>query len=352
MCIRDRREILDHPFLTSNPIPTVMPNSTLSTAPPSSWIKQLTTPKGSTRTVVSFTPKLGEMAPSTDGRFRTAYGSNYLGVISPTHPTSGFENHQSETYKLLTHDLRLTVNTKKIPIGRSFDEAVYVAHWKDFSAKFGLGYKLTNGSVGTCFNDSSKMILSPRNNYFEYYERGAEKLEIVSKHTVSDSPPPELSKKYSILQSFKASFDKLEEDHVNRTQNEFNSPTFEEHHYLIYVKKWMKTKHALLFRLNNKLVQVVFLDNTQIIISSTHKMVMYINKKGEKEKLGIVQAMESTNVEMVKRLKYAKEILMMIVNKQRPEEKHTPTNNNKAPGSTDQERWTRPTPGTEEEQKA
>ena len=46
----------------------------------------------------------------------------------------------------------------------------------------------------------------------------------------------------------------------------------------IYVKKWMRTKHAILFRLNNKVVQVCFQDNTEIIICSDSRLVTYVCK--------------------------------------------------------------------------
>lgn len=43
---------------------------------------------------------------------------------------------------------------------------------------------------------------------------------------------------------------------------------------LVYVKKWMKTRHAIMFRLSNKIVQVNFTDKTEIILSSENKMVI------------------------------------------------------------------------------
>ena len=48
----------------------------------------------------------------------------------------------------------------------------------------------------------------------------------------------------------------------------------------VYVKKWMKTKHAIMFRLSNKIVQVNFTDKSEIILSSEQKLVTYINLKG------------------------------------------------------------------------
>jgi len=78
---------------------------------------------------------------------------------------------------------------------------------------------------------------------------------------------------------------------------------------LPYVKKWMKTKHAIIFRLSNKIVQVIFADKTEIILSSENKIVVYVNKKAERTNYPLATALESPNQEMTKRLKYTKEVL-------------------------------------------
>ena len=80
----------------------------------------------------------------------------------------------------------------------------------------------------------------------------------------------------------------------------------------MYLKKWMKTKHAIMFRLSNKIVQVDFTDKTEIILSTLHKMVTYVNKKGERNHYEFKSAFDNNNTEMAKRLKYTKEILTYI----------------------------------------
>lgn len=59
---------------------------------------------------------------------------------------------------------------------------------------------------------------------------------------------------------------------------------------MVYVKKWVKTRHALLFRLSNKIVQVNFMDKTEIIISSENKLLTYVNKKQEKQQFALETA--------------------------------------------------------------
>jgi len=80
------------------------------------------------------------------------------------------------------------------------------------------------------------------------------------------------------------------------------------------VKKWMRTKHAIMFRLSNKIVQVNFQDHTEILLNSESRMVTYVNKKGERSTLPLNQALESNNAEMTKRLKYTKDILTHMLN--------------------------------------
>ena len=83
---------------------------------------------------------------------------------------------------------------------------------------------------------------------------------------------------------------------------------------MVYVKKWMRTKHAIMFRLSNKIVQVNFQDHTEILLNSESRLVTYVNKKGERQTQPLNQALESNNNEMTKRLKYTKDILTHMLN--------------------------------------
>jgi len=81
----------------------------------------------------------------------------------------------------------------------------------------------------------------------------------------------------------------------------------------------MRTRHAIMFRLSNKIVQVCFQDHTEIILSSESRIVTYVNKKkGERSTYPLSSALESNNYEMTKRLKYTKDILthMLTLNNQ------------------------------------
>jgi len=186
---------------------------------------------------------------------------------------------------------------------------VWVKKWVDYSSKYGLGYLLSNGITGVFFNDSTKIILDPKGNTFEYMERRpSDKQDIVNTYTLTEYPK-ELQKKVTLLQHFRSYLEGDGKDAQNAEDElpDQKSPT-------VYVKKWMKTKHAIMFRLSNKIVQVNFTDKTEIILSSENKIVTYVNKKGERSNYPLATALESSNNEMAKRLKYTKEILTHMLN--------------------------------------
>lgn len=51
----------------------------------------------------------------------------------------------------------------------------------------------------------------------------------------------------------------------------------------------------MIFRLSNKSVQVIFVDQSELLISSLKKEVMYINKKKEKVQFSLGEIMSSEN---------------------------------------------------------
>ena len=61
------------------------------------------------------------------------------------------------------------------------------------------------------------------------------------------------------------------------------------------------------------IIKVNFNDKTEVILSSEHKMLTYVNKKAERTNYPLATALESINTEMTKRLKYTKEILAHMV---------------------------------------
>ena len=213
-----------------------------------------------------------------------------------------------------THTSKPKENTKNNTSGD-----VYVKKWVDYSSKYGLGYHLSNNSSGVFFNDCTKIIFHPEGNFFQYIEKTPDRGEKTQSYKI-DSYPPELHKKVTLLLHFRSYLEgrKAEQCSADNDAKEMKAADVEQFlgkgGKMIYLKKWMKTKHASLLRLSNKIVQVAFNDKTEIILSSENKLVTYVNKKGERLEYPIGNALDSDNTEMARRLKYTKEILTHMLN--------------------------------------
>ena len=149
--------------------------------------------------------------------------------------------------------------------------------------------------------ESKIMLIYSKFHYIE--KRQSDRQDIITTHNLEDNNK-EFHKKVTLLQHFKS--------YLEGEDKAKNPDSAVDHHsgnIPIYVKKWMRTRHAIVFRLSNKVVQVSFEDHTEIILCSESREVIYINKKGEIHAYPLSTAMEEPNTEMTKRLKYTKDIL-------------------------------------------
>ena len=182
------------------------------------------------------------------------------------------------------------------------------------------------------FNDSTKIVAEDKGSCFYYYERKAissnEKQDVLTKYQFTEFPK-ELQKKVTLLEHFKsylqsstaqqsASHKHAEMDLGMGTTAEDVKNAMKPPAGSVYVKKWMRTRHAIMFRLSNKIVQVNFQDHTEILLNSDNRLVTYVNKKGERSIMPLSQALDSNNQEMTKRLKYTKDILTHMLNNNGP----------------------------------
>ena len=224
-------------------------------------------------------------------------------------PFSSINNNESRPYTTSGFsNVNQNNNNHNIKIDDS--NSIWVKKWIDYSSKYGLGYLLNNGNIGIYFNDSTKIIYKPNGCNFIYVERKPqEKIEIITPHVFNEEFNRDLNKKVILLEHFKTYL--LEEQKGNKIEKK-ESENIDEKNF-VYIKKWMRTKNAILFRLSNKIVQVCFLDQTEIILSSETKIVTYVGKKGERLNYPLTTALESNNADMTKRLKYTKQILMHML---------------------------------------
>ena len=315
-------QILTHDFFNQGTsIPKLLPTSTLACTPSLSYIRQ-------------FMPDAGK-----DGIVNKPVTTTKL-IDKPTGNNNGNTDNKNDK-----EEKNLHINKAPQPDPNLKGPDTWVKKWVDYSSKYGLGYLLSNGFSGVFFNDSSKIILNPNTQQFFYIERRvSDKQEIINSHTM-DNYPKELQKKVTLLNHFKnylegesgsnepsSNTPGQENNDENKEKDDKKDQAVSNDKPFTYVKKWMRTRHAIMFRLSNKIVQVCFQDKTEIILSSESRVVTYCNKKGERMTYPLSTALEMSNYEMTKRLKYTKDILthMLTMNQQKNAQKNQNNNQNDA----------------------
>ncbi|CAM9279186.1 unnamed protein product [Ectocarpus sp. 13 AM-2016] len=211
---------------------------------------------------------------------------------------------------------------------------VWVTRYVDYSTKYGLGFLLSDGSAGVYFNDATKIVLEPDGVAFEYIERTRRSTSSSSasggtgdqppraRHTLEDFPP-ELQKKVTLLNHFRGYLHELvkkgrdggaggsscegNEEEAVSAQGEGGKP-------LTFLRKWLRTRNAILFRLSNRTVQVVFADHTEILLSNEARVVTFVDKHGSREThslQGVLQ--DQSRSDITKRVRYSNELIAQLL---------------------------------------
>lgn len=189
----------------------------------------------------------------------------------------------------------------------------------DFSSKYGLGYKLSNGSYGVLFNDSTKIITHPNMFHFDYIDRNrscqASADEKICKYDFFDYPEA-INKKVVLLQHFKSYLDGNQKfKPLEFAFTKENAPAREDQGVQVpYIKKWKRARKAILLRNSNKMIQVLFQDQSELILCSGSGVVTFVNAKKEIKTVSVNNSsLEFDDPSLYKRLQYAKEVLVQMM---------------------------------------
>lgn len=209
---------------------------------------------------------------------------------------------------------------------------VFISKWIDYSNKYGLGYQLTNGAMGVYFNDSTSIILSADDVHFEYleYARGTDKT-VMNRHAhkmgsgASTDYPAAMKKKVTLLSHFK--------NYMNENLYKASQYTFvdkENTHGMDFLVKYMRTKHAIMFRLTNRIVQINFFDHSKLILSKDGLVVTFIDRDRQIHTMALSAVVDGAvakggrgvdrHADVISRLKYARDILETLVTKQQSQQ--------------------------------
>ena len=131
--------------------------------------------------------------------------------------------------------------------------------------------------------------------------------------------PESINKKVVLLQHFKSYLDgnqKFKPIEFNFGKDEAPKREPQEDDNLCYIKKWKRARKAILLRNTNKIIQVFFQDQSELIICSGSGLVTFVNSKQEVKTVPLSTPDENLQLadkSLFKRLQYAKEILVQMM---------------------------------------
>ncbi|KAJ4473142.1 kinase-like domain-containing protein [Lentinula aciculospora] len=247
-------------------------------------------------------------------------------VVEPTTQLSGFD--------AAAHVLTLAFESKAV--GRVFrdpredpriplpEEKVFIVSWVDYCNKYGMGYALTDGSIGVHFNDSSSIVLSADKHHFDVISSRRNGTVFVRKSFTVEEYPEELQAKVYLMKHFERYImDRLYGEYDYAYQDTSKAKG------MVWVQNYLRMKQVIVFKLSHDVLQFNFYDHSKIILSSSGLVVTHIDKNSVLTRWllsdimrNALRAASSTstvnqdttkfNQKLVDKLKYCKEVLVSI----------------------------------------
>jgi polo-like kinase 1 len=217
---------------------------------------------------------------------------------------------------------------RSISTNPSLGPCKWVTRYVDYTSKYGFGFLLNEGSSGVYFNDSTKIALAGGTNKFQYVERA-----LVSPGSIQQGSgvhnrrgesivvctlqeyPEHLKKKVTLLKHFRNYLLEQQKKAEDAGDCELLSPSASNSSVsqFVCVKKWMRTKHAILFRLSDLTIQMVFYDQTEVLLTPDFRCVTYVDKNRVRSTYDFNDELVGGYAELQKRLKYTKDIMCQMV---------------------------------------
>ena len=172
-----------------------------------------------------------------------------------------------------------------------------------------LAYILGDGTIGVCFKDSTRIVMDPNEEFVQFYRNKNSRHEVVS---LNDEIDPENENKKAIekrivyVRKIAKYFKKIKASFDLKIDEQFDSAI-----PLFNVKCYVKNDDSILFKLNDKNIQVNFKDYQKLIIFWNAKKMCFfknINEKCNLLDIKFVASMNSNSDEL-RKFKKSKELL-------------------------------------------
>ncbi|KAF0694031.1 Aste57867_15054 [Aphanomyces stellatus] len=302
--------ILAHPFLNAEPIPPSLPTNAMFLTPPKTMARRSPlaqlepTASSSIASSASRSP-----SPSASSSLQKAAELDILDVMASNLSTAFFLAAENSENVVGQEILQAKLEMDGAPLHAA---NLWVVQYVDYTAKYGLGYTLSNACTGVLFNDWTKIIADTTT--FGYVTRGAsDAMEPPQRVHRLSRYPSELTKKVTLVAHFKEYIEADDSDEAKTLQRLLILDAPQPTSPMVYVSKWQKTRHCVMFRLTNNTVQANFFDTTKLMLSHDGKVVTYLDKQDEMHVRSIYHAIQTRDQpDLLKRLKYAKEMLQLM----------------------------------------
>ena len=332
-------EIFDESQSQRKPAPAVVPDETSSrdefdTAVPSRIIGKRQTPPQPTLTEEMLCQQTRALSLQKPLPRQTSVVASSV-FTQNTESVFSNNDNDADIFKLMIDHLDSVLNVVESrkasyraaqlrSMSPRFGPSKWVSRYVDYTCKYGLGFLLNDGSSGVYFNDSTKTALDQQSDTFQYIERKrcgdvqSPKLRgetVVETHTLNNYPD-NLKKKVTLLKHFRnyllqQQMDDEGEDYPTELANDGIDGQFSAD--LVYVKKWVRTKHAILFSLSNRTVQVIFYDQTEILLTPDIAYLTYVDKQRKRFTYHFTDELVGASAEIEKRLRYTKDIMLQLL---------------------------------------
>ena len=208
---------------------------------------------------------------------------------------------------------------------------IKISKYFDYSSKFGYVYFINNSHFGICFNDFTNIVKTyPPSSYdyqkekheYLYYERdGSLSISILESdlddYLNDNNTGRDMIKKFEIFKKInkkhKSEFDELFEKKNEFIPFYFISKAGEKN--AIFIKRFLSSKTGVLFRLNNKLIQIFFNDDTELSFNTECSNFLYIDKDKNEINKEIQEIVNIKDEDLNNKINISKNMLIYFVKK-------------------------------------
>jgi polo-like kinase 1 len=243
---------------------------------------------------------------------RTDFNNPHINIINQNQSINSRNNKGENNPNSNTNNIIVKSNEDihKLFFSSYKTDLLKINNYIDYNAKFGYVY-YSSIHLGVFFNDNTNLIKNYNKNDKNYQQISYYDKEGKIKANANDiesfirnkNNSIDLVRKFEILKHIISKYATNEKDFIKDNRGLS----------LFYVKRIMKTQHSIMFRLSNKIIQIFFVDKSEVIMSTECNDFIFKDKNGEEKIDTIAAVMNSNNSDMIKRIKYVKSLLIKYV---------------------------------------